>query len=150
MTHRLYCALFLGIELLDPYILTGFVLNVRGYYVDRLDGFMVGSSQTEQSKFTFAKIDDYRIKLISDNGENVTRVTENNVDYIKATTTSPEESAIFRVYNNNGQLHIKADNGKYVTLNGNNFKAVNIVNNIYSIFTVEAPNVKSGMNKSDS
>ena len=71
-----------GIELLDPFSSSGFVLNLNSYYVDRLDGFMVGSSQTEQSKFTFEKLDEYRIRLISSDGNYTSTVLENSVDYI--------------------------------------------------------------------
>ena len=130
---------------MDPFSSSGFVLNLNGYYVDRLDGFMVGSSQTEQSKFTFEKLDEYRIRLISSDGNYTSTVLENSVDYIKATSNSPDESAIFRVYNIDGKLSIKADTGSYVSWwVSNYFRAEKIGNDYTTVFNVEAPTVKSG------
>ena len=130
---------------MDPFSSSGFVLNLNGYYVDRLDGFMVGSSQTEQSKFTFEKLDDYSIRLISSNGEYTSRVLENNANFIKATNNSPDESAIFRVYNIDGKLSIKADTGRYVSISYNYFRAEKILNDGWTVFNLEAPTVKSGI-----
>ena len=130
---------------MEPFSSTGFVLNLNSYYVDRLDGYMVGSSQTEQSKFTYEKLDDYRIRLISSNGEYTSRVLENGIDFIKATNNTPDETAIFRVYNVDGRLTLKADNGRYVRLIPNYFRAHNILNDDWTVFNVESPDVKSGI-----
>ena len=72
---------------------------------------------------------------------------QNNANSIKAEKETPDESCLFVVENHMGKLALKSDNEKYVTFKSNSFRADNINTDVWSIFSVETPNVKSGMNK---
>ena len=105
---------------------------------------MVGSSPSEQSLLKFEKVGDFRVRFKADNGKYLTRVDAN---WIQATSETSDENSIFRVYNNDGMLSIKATTGKYVTrcCGGNViFNAGRYTIDVWTHFTVEVHNVTSG------
>ena len=125
--------------MLEPFISSGFVLKSKATsdYVDRLDSdVMVGSSPSEQSLLKFEKVSEFRVRFKADNGKYLTRAEKN---WIKATNETPDENSIFRVYNNDGKLSIKANTGKFLTRGGQDviINAGQHVINVWTHFLAE-------------
>ena len=101
--------------LLEPFLTSGFVLQSQatGDYIDRLDSnALIRSSPSEQSFLRFEKIGDFRVHIKADNGN---YLSINGANWLRADRETPDDYSIFRVYNNDGMLSIKAITGKYVT-----------------------------------
>ena len=127
---------------MEPFSSSGFVLKeYYGVYVDRSDtDVMVGSAQSEQSILTFIKIDALSIQIKTDNGKFL--CNENSV--MKATKTTPDETCVFRVYNDDGKLTIKTFTGLFMGNDGYyNMKATRVFpwdHGEAGMFIIESPN----------
>ena len=132
---------FTGMDLLEPYSSSSFVLKDRwGVYVDRSDTDIMTGSKSEQSILTFIKIGEFRIQIKADNGKFM--CNENSI--MKATKTTPDETCVIRVYNVDGKLTIKTFTGLFMGNDGYyNMKATRVFpwdHGEAGMFIIESPN----------